>query len=68
MALGFNLFFVFSFTVFLMLWHMVLPYTIGMGGIILGAYLGWRYKKCKLSIQDVIFALGFIFNLWYVDC
>jgi len=66
MVLGFNLFFVFSFTVFLMLWHMVLPYTVGMGGIILGAYLGWRYKKGKLSIQDVIFALGFIFNLWYV--
>ena len=66
MVLGFNLFFIFSVTTFLMLWHMVLPYTVGMGGVVFCFYLWWLYKKNKLSLQDVIFALGYIFNLWYV--
>ena len=66
MTLGFNLISILGITIFFMLWHMILPYTVCVGVLGFVCYLGWLYKKGKLSTQDIIFSIGFVFNLWYV--
>lgn len=66
MVLNFSLRAFFCLTVLVMLWHMLLPYTMGAAIALITLYLLWVHHCSRITIADGIFVLGILFNLWFV--
>lgn len=66
MAISFNLKSIFLMCLFLMIWHIVLPFTFGIGVLIVLGFLVLKHDKKNFAIIDYLFATSFLFNLWYV--
>jgi hypothetical protein len=66
MAISFNLRGMFLLCVLLMIWHMVLPYSFLVGILGIAGYLFWAHSKRKVTVVDLLFAISFLFNLWYI--
>lgn len=66
MALHFNLKGMFLFCVGLAFWHFLLPGMLYAAAVGLVGFLAYLYKKRQNIAADLVFAVAFGLNLWYV--